>query len=77
MCLAVPMKLVVVRDDRTGVCELEGTRCEVDLSLLESASVGDHVIVHTGYAIETLDVAEAEARLALFAELDRRGEEPP
>jgi hydrogenase expression/formation protein HypC len=32
---------------------------------------GDYVIVHVGHAIGLLDVEEAEATLALFAELAR------
>ncbi len=39
---------------------------QVDVSLLENAKPGDHVIVHAGFAIETLSLAEAEERIALF-----------
>ena len=69
MCLAVPMTLIEVGPDGAGVVALEGVRREVRLDLLEAPAVGDVVIVHAGYAIETLDPAEAEARLALFADL--------
>ena len=69
MCLAVPMQLVEVREDGTGVAELDGARHDVDLSLVEEAAVGEYVIIHTGFAIEKLDQQEADARLALFAEL--------
>jgi len=72
MCLAVPMKLVSVGADGTGVAEVAGARYDVQLGLLEDAAVGDYVIVHAGYAIEKLDGAEAEERLALFAEMARR-----
>jgi hydrogenase expression/formation protein HypC len=68
MCLAVPMKLISVRDDAHGTAELDGAHYEVALGLVERAAVGDYVIVHAGFAIERLDEAEAEARLALFAE---------
>ena len=52
---------------------------EVDLSLVAGVAVGDYVIVHAGYAIERLDRVEADARLALFAELARaeRGDGEP
>jgi len=72
MCLAVPMKIVSVGSDGTGVAEVSGARHEVRLELVEDAAVGDYVIVHAGYAIEKLDRAEAEERLALFAEMARR-----
>jgi len=66
------MKLVSVGADGTGVAEVAGARYDVQLGLLEDAAVGDYVIVHAGYAIEKLDGAEAEERLALFAEMARR-----
>ncbi len=69
MCLAVPMKIVEIRGDGKGVAELEGSRHVVDLSLVTGARLGVYVIVHAGFAIETLDQAEADATLALFAEI--------
>ena len=75
MCLAVPMKVTEIRADGKGVAELEGSRHVVDLSLVPSVRLGDYVIVHAGYAIETLDAAEANATLELFGEL-LRGAQP-
>ena len=68
MCLAVPMKVVEMQSDRMGVCDLDGIRHDVDLSLV-NAGLGEYVIVHAGFAIEKLNQAEADARIALFAEL--------
>jgi hydrogenase expression/formation protein HypC len=42
---------------------------EVNVSLLQNPKPGDHVIVHAGFAIETLSLIEAEERLALFRRL--------
>jgi len=51
MCLALPMRLVE-RRELTGIAELDGVRREVALMLLpESVEVGDHVLVHAGYAL--------------------------
>ncbi len=69
MCLAVPMKVIELREDRTGVCELENIRYDVDLSLIESVQLDDFVIVHAGFAIEKLDIEEANERLQLFEDL--------
>jgi hydrogenase expression/formation protein HypC len=69
MCLAVPMKIVEVSDGATGVCDLDGARHAVNFSLIDNPRDGDLVIVHAGYAIEKLDVHEANERLALFDEL--------
>jgi hydrogenase expression/formation protein HypC len=71
MCLAIPMKLVEVHTDGTGAADLDGVRHEVDLSLIQDPRPGTYVIVHAGFAIETLDEEEANARLALFEELAR------
>jgi len=69
MCLAVPMKLTELREEGTGVAELDGNRHEVDLSLVAEPRLGDYLIVHAGFAIEKLDRREADERLALFEEL--------
>ena len=74
MCLAVPMQIVDVLADGSGTADLDGSRQKVDLSLIQDPSPGDYVIVHAGFAIEKLDVAEADARLELFAELAAVGE---
>ena len=69
MCLAVPMQIVEVGADHTGVVDLDGARSKVNLSLVANPVPGDYVIVHAGYAIEKLDAAEADERLRLFEEL--------
>ena len=69
MCLAVPMKIEEIHPDGLGVAEFDGTRREVDISLVKGPRVGDYIIVHAGYAIAILDEKEAEERLLLFKEL--------
>ncbi len=69
MCLAIPMKLIELNDLGGGTAQLEGARYEVNLSLVEGAEVGDYLIVHAGFAIETLDQEEADARLELFGKM--------
>lgn len=71
MCLAIPMRVEEVRPDGTGVADLDGVRYDVDLSLVPGVAVGQHVIVHAGFAIERLNEDEARATLALFDELAR------
>jgi len=68
MCLAVPMRVVHIDGDRARV-ELEGVSREVSVALLESVAVGDHVIVHAGYALERLDEKAARETLDLFREI--------
>ncbi len=68
MCLAVPMKLVE-RRDALGVAELDGVRREVSLMLQPGAKIGDYVLVHAGYAIGTVDEADAQATLELLRQI--------
>lgn len=74
MCLAIPMQVCSIEKNGTGICEVDGIRQEVDLSLVSETGVGDHVIVHAGYAIEKLDEEEARQRIALFADLAAQGQ---
>lgn len=69
MCLAVPAKVIEILDDDQALIELGGVRNRVSLALVDGVTVGDYVIVHTGFAITRLDVQEAEKTLALFAEI--------
>lgn len=69
MCLAVPMKIVEIKDDGSGVADLDGVRHDVNLSLIEHPTLDDFVIVHAGFAIEKLDTVEADTTLAMFREL--------
>ncbi len=66
MCLAVPMKIIEIRGDNKGIVDFDGSRQMVDLSLVDDVNPGVYVIVHVGFAIETLDQESADATLALF-----------
>ena len=46
----------------------EGVLREVNVTLVE-AKVGDYVLVHAGYAIQTVDEKEALETLALWNEI--------
>ena len=69
MCLAIPAQVIALTDPETAVVELGGIRKSISTALLDEVAVGDYVIVHVGYALERLNVAEAEETLRLFAEL--------
>ena len=71
MCLGVPMKVVEV-DPPVG--ELGGLRCKINLSLLDSVSVGDYVIVHAGLAISKINEKEAEEVFQYLRRVDELGE---
>lgn len=69
MCLAIPVKVIELLDGDLGVIEADGVRKAISLALVEGVAAGDYVIVHVGYAIQKLDVEEAERTLELFAQL--------
>ncbi|HQH12458.1 MAG TPA: HypC/HybG/HupF family hydrogenase formation chaperone [Candidatus Sumerlaeota bacterium] len=70
MCLAVPMKIVELKD-MEAIVELGGVRRSVSLTLLteDTLQVGDYVIVHAGFAIQKLDDDDARERLILLKEM--------
>jgi hydrogenase expression/formation protein HypC len=68
MCLALPVKVVELKDGDLAVVDLGGVRKEVSLALVDGVAEGDYVILHVGYALTRLDPAEAERTLATFAE---------
>jgi len=72
MCLAVPVRVAAQLDESWIETEVGGVRTRVSASLIDEVAIGDYVIVHAGFAIARLDVAEAEKTLALFEELTRR-----
>lgn len=69
MCLGVPGRIVEV-DDATGlsmgIVDFDGVRRPVCLAYTPEATVGDHVIVHVGFAISQVDEAEAARTLAVL-----------
>jgi hydrogenase expression/formation protein HypC len=71
------MRIEELRTDGMGVGDYDGSRHEIDVSLVEAPRVGEYVIVHAGYAIEKLDEKEAGERLLLFKELARDWESQP
>jgi hydrogenase expression/formation protein HypC len=57
----------------------DGLETVVDVSLVQDPQPGDYLIIHAGYAIETLDAVEAGERLKLLEEagsLPARPESP-
>lgn len=66
MCLAIPALVEQRNADDSAVVNLGGVRKAISLALVENVEAGDYVIVHAGYALQKLDLAEAERTLQLF-----------
>jgi hydrogenase expression/formation protein HypC len=78
MCLAVPGRVIEVRDaDGTRMADLDfgGVVKEVCLEYLPDLQVGDYAIVHVGFALQRLDEESALRTLKLFEELGLLQEE--
>lgn len=68
MCLAIPAKVVSIKNGRAEVDFGEGVLREVDITLV-NVKVGEYVLVHAGYAIQVLSPQEAEETLRLWSEI--------
>jgi hydrogenase expression/formation protein HypC len=71
MCLAIPARVIELRDGGNALVDLGGIRKEISLALVPEAKVDDYVIVHVGYALGLIDPQEALRTLEMFEELDR------
>ena len=60
MCLALPVRVIELREGERAVVDAGGVRKEISVSLVEGLEPGDYVILHVGYALTRLDAAEAE-----------------
>ena len=68
MCLAIPAKIVKIKEDKAQVDFGEGVLREVNVALV-SVKIGEYVLVHAGYAIQVLSEEEALETLRLWNEI--------
>jgi hydrogenase expression/formation protein HypC len=73
MCLAVPVKVVAV-DGNEAEVEIGGVKRRVSIVLTPEARVGDYVLLHTGYAINVVNEAEAQETLQILEEMAKLDE---
>ncbi len=63
MCLAVPGKIISITGDtpltRVGKVNFGGVVKDVNFAYVPDAKVGEYVVVHVGFALNTVDEAEA------------------
>ncbi len=74
MCLAVPGRILEASGDdplvRMARVDFGGVVKEISLAYTPEAGVGDYVLVHAGFALNTVDQEEARKTLDLIRELD-------
>ncbi|MCF2139648.1 MAG: HypC/HybG/HupF family hydrogenase formation chaperone [Candidatus Lokiarchaeota archaeon] len=65
MCLAIPGKILTL-EGTSALADFDGTQKKIVTALLPRVKVGDYVIVHAGYAIETISQEAAAESIALW-----------
>lgn len=75
MCLAVPGKILSIDDSngelmRIGRVSFGGIVKEVNLAYTPEAKVNDYVIVHVGFALNTVDEEEAKRVFQYLDEIE-------
>jgi hydrogenase expression/formation protein HypC len=83
MCLAIPGRIVEITEDtepalRRGKVDFGGVKKEVSLAFTPEAAVDDYVLVHAGFALNTVDEDEARKifeHLEAMAEIEEAGGE--
>ncbi|PKN89866.1 MAG: HypC/HybG/HupF family hydrogenase formation chaperone [Chloroflexi bacterium HGW-Chloroflexi-4] len=72
MCLAVPGKIIEINPTpaaKMGKVDFGGVIREVCLEAVPEAELGNYVIVHAGFALNTLSEREAQETLDALREL--------
>lgn len=71
MCLAIPSKVVEIKEDKNlAIVDTMGVRREASLDLLdEEVSVGEWVLLHIGYVMSKIDEQSAQESLKLYNEI--------
>lgn len=68
MCLAVPLRLIEINGSE-AVGEAMGIQRRVRVDLIREPKIGDHVIVHAGFAIERISESQALEDLEAWQEV--------
>lgn len=70
MCLGIPMQIREIQGF-SARCEAKGVERDVNLFLLQDTlpAIGDFVMVHVGYAIQTITPEAARSAWELYDEM--------
>jgi len=77
MCLAIPAQVLEFLEDNLVIADFgRGVKREVSIALVhEKLTLGDWILIHTGYAVSKMDPKEAKEILTLWEEIWRLEEE--
>ena len=68
MCLGIPGRVLERDDDGLAKVDFGGVRRSVSVAFTPDVEPGEWVLVHVGFALATIDEAEAQATLRLLGE---------
>jgi hydrogenase expression/formation protein HypC len=78
MCLAVPGRIVSISGEgplmRMAKVNFGGIIKEINLAYVPEAKIDDYVVVHVGFALNTIDEAEANQVLEYFKQMEELAE---
>ena len=85
MCLAIPGRIAEIVEDaepalRRGKVDFAGVKKEISLAFTPDAVIGDYVLVHAGFALNTVDEDEARKifeHLEAMAQLEEAAGDAP
>ena len=69
MCLAIPYKVLEVKENSWAEIEVAGARHEVSLQLLPEVEAGDWVLVNLGSVVAKIEEDEAREIIHLYREI--------
>lgn len=58
MCLAISGKIESIHNQE-AIALVMGTRIKININLIEDLKIGEYVLIHTGFAIQKINVDEA------------------
>ncbi|MCL2316738.1 MAG: HypC/HybG/HupF family hydrogenase formation chaperone [Actinomycetia bacterium] len=73
MCLGIPGEIVAILPGDLATVAVAGVEREISISLVkdDGVGVGDWVLVHVGFALATIDAAEAATTLDQIQKLGK------
>jgi len=68
MCLGIPGRVIEIERNVAKV-DVGGLLREISIELCPEVSVGEYVLIHTGFAIQKVDEKEAEETLEFLKQM--------
>jgi len=76
VCLALPSRVTAVRELEADVALADGQTATASTQVVAEVGVGDYVLIDRGFIIQIISADEAQAIIALYAEMSGLAEVP-